>query len=145
VELRDYCIAHVDTENSHFPHIRQIISCTRIYRSLKKGAEPEMATRFFGTSIEYGEKTETQIARIIRGQWSVENLNHWKRDASDWREDRAPKRNPRGARNLGLLRNALLAIIPFELFSSLNAAFDHYRDNSSKSLNLIKTAQPYPE
>ena len=145
VELRDFCIAPVDTENSPFPHIRQIISCTRIYRFTKKGAEPEIATRLFGTSIEHGEKTPRQIARIVRGQWSVENLNHWKRDASYWREDRAPKRNPRGARNLGLLRNALLAIIPFERFSSLNAAFDHYRDNKGDLFNLIKTAQPYPE
>ena len=145
VELRDFCIAPVDTENSPFPHIAQIISCTRIYRSLKEGAEPEIATRLFGTSIEYGEKTPQQIARITRGHWSVENLNHWKRDASYWREDSSPKRNPQGAMNLGLLRNALLSIIPFEKFSSLNAAFDYYRDHRGESLNLIETAQPYPE
>lgn len=145
VELRDFCIAPVDTENSPFPHIRQIISCTRIYRSLKEGSEPEMATRLFGTSIEYGKVNPQQIAKLIRGHWSVENLNHWKRDASYWREDRAAKRNPQGARNLGLLRNAILAIIPFEKFSSLNAAFDYYRDHRGKSLKLMKNARPYPE
>jgi predicted transposase YbfD/YdcC len=101
-----------------------------------------MSMRLFGTSHEYGSKTAEQIGKLIRGHWTVENLNHWKRDASDWREDRAPKRNPRGAKNLALLRNALLAVIPFEKFSSLNEAFDHYRDHREESLKIIKTAPP---
>lgn len=135
----------MDTEVSPFPHIAQIIKCTRLYRPTEKGAEPKMAVRLFGTSIEYGSKTVVQISRIIREHWSVENLNHWKRDATYWREDRAPKRNPRGAKNLALMRNALLAVIPFEEFDSLNDAFDYYRDNHAKSLKTIKTALPYPE
>jgi len=144
-EVRDITLAPVDTEVSPFPHIEQIIKCTRIYCSSKEGAEPQMSVRLFGTSIEYGSKTITQISRIIRGHWSVENLNHWKRDATYWREDRAPKRNPQGAKNLALLRNALLAVMPFELFDSLNDAFDYYRDNRGESLKIIKTASPYPE
>ena len=104
-----------------------------------------MDTRLFGTSLEYNEKTARQIARIIREHWSVENLNHWKRDASYWQEDRTAKRDPQGARNLGLLRNALIAIIPFQELGGLNAAFDYYHDHRGKSLNLIKSASPYPE
>ena len=76
---------------------------------------------------------------------SVENLNHWKRDASYWREDRAPKRNPNGAKNLALLRNALLAVIPFERFESLNDAFDYYRDHRGKSVQIINSASPCQE
>ncbi|MFN5833409.1 MAG: hypothetical protein ACK459_06705, partial [Akkermansiaceae bacterium] len=72
-------------------------------------------------------------------------LNHWKRDATYWREDKAPKRNARGAKNLALIRNALLAVIPFEEFESLNDAFDYYRDNREKSVKLITTARPVQE
>jgi hypothetical protein len=43
------------------------------------------------------------------------------------------------------MRNALLAVIPFEEFDSLNDAFDYYRDNRGKSLKLIKIAPPFPE
>jgi len=143
--VRDITIVPVDTEVSPFPHIAQIIKCTRIYCSKEKGSEPKMATRLFGTSIELDAKTVAQIAKIIREHWSVENLNHWKRDATYWREDRAPKRNPRGVKNLALLRNALLAIIPFESFDSLNDAFDYYREEQGESLKIIKTASPYPE
>ena len=143
--MRDITVVAVDTEVSPFPHIAQIIKCTRIYCSKEAGSEPKMATRLFGTSIELDAKTVAQLAKIIREHWSVENLNHWKRDATYWREDRAPKRNPRGAKNLALLRNALLAIIPFESFGSLNDAFDYYRENQGKSLKIIKDAPPYPE
>ncbi len=141
-EIRDITIVAVDTEVSPFPHIAQIVKCTRLYRSTKEGAEPEMAVRLFGTSHEYGSKTAAQISKMARDHWSVENLNHWKRDATYWREDRGPKRNPKGAKNLALLRNALLAVIPFEEFDSLNDAFDYYRDHRDKSLKLIKTAPP---
>lgn len=141
-EIRDITLVAVDTEVSPFPHVSQIIKCTRIYRSTKEGTEPEMAVRLFGTSHEYGSKSPAQISKLIREHWSVENLNHWKRDASYWREDKAPKRNPKGAKNLALIRNALLAVIPFEKFDSLNDAFDHYRDHREKSVKLITTASP---
>jgi hypothetical protein len=39
-----------------------------------------------------------------------------------------------GAKNLAPLRNAALAILPFAQHGSVNAAFDHYRDNRGKSL-----------
>jgi len=104
-----------------------------------------MAVRLFGTSHEYGSKTAAQISNMIREHWSVENLNHWKRDATYWREDKAPKRNARGAKNLALIRNALLAVIPFEEFESLNDAFDYYRDHREKSVKLITTARPVNE
>ena len=62
-----------------------------------------------------------------------------------WREDKAPKRNARGAKNLALIRNALLEVIPFEEFESLNDAFDYYRDRREKSVKLITTARPVQE
>jgi len=43
------------------------------------------------------------------------------------------------------LRNAAVAILPFEQHSSLNAAFDPYRDYREKSLKLIKNARPFPK
>ena len=144
-EIRDITLVAVDTEVSPFPHIAQIIKCTRIYRSTKEGAEPEMAVRLFGTSHAYGSKSATQISKLIREHWSVENLNHWKRDASYWREDRAPKRDPKGAKNLALIRNALLAVIPFEEFDSLNDAFDYYRDHRDKSVKIITTTSPHQD
>lgn len=142
LEVRDITVAPVDSDVSPFPHIAQVIKCTRIYQETKPGAEPEMSVRLFGTSHRYGSKSAAQIGKMIREHWSVENRNHWKRDATLWREDRSPKRNPKGAKNLALIRNALLAVIPFEDFQSLNDALDYYRDYRQKSVNTINLAQP---
>src|SRR5690606_26821548 len=109
---------------------------------MKARAEPKTSVRIFGTSATYGSKTARRIGKMIREHWSVENLNHWKRDSSNWREDLEPKRNPQGARNLALMRNALLAVIPFEQFASLNDAFDHCRDQRDQAVKITKTARP---
>jgi len=144
IEQRNLRVAPLDSDISPFPHARQVLSCTRIYTS-KNGGETKTETRYFITSIEPGKRSLQQYAAIIRQHWSIENLNHWKRDSSMWREDRSSLRCAKGAKNLALLRNAALAILPFEQHGSLNAAFDHYRDYRGKSLMLIKTSLPFPE
>jgi len=144
IEQRNLRVAPLDWDISTFPHARQVLSCTRIYSS-KQGGEDKIETRYFITSIEPGNRTDQQFATIIRKHWSIENLNHWKRDASMWREDRSPLRCAQGAKNLALLRNAALAILPFEQHESLNAAFDHCRDYRGESLKLIKKPLPLPE
>ena len=72
----------------------------------------------------------------------MENKNHWRRDATRWREDRSVRRKPNGAKNLALLRGAILALIPQEKFTSLNAAFDHYPENRAEAIRLLTHTAP---
>ena len=44
------------------------------------------------------------------------------------------RRKPKGAKNLALLRGAILALNPQEKFTSLNAAFDHYTEKRAEAL-----------
>jgi hypothetical protein len=74
------------------------------------------------------------LARIGREHWSVENKNHWRRDATRWRENRGVRRKLKGARDLALLRGAILALMPQEKFSSPNAAFDRYTTHRAEAL-----------
>jgi hypothetical protein len=141
-EIRDLTVVEVDTEVSPFPHVAQIIKETRIYRETKEKDLPKLSVRLFGTSHRPGEKSLVQLGKIIRGHWSVENKNHWKRDATNWREDRSPKRSKNGAKNLALLRNALLAVMPFEKHSSLNDAFETYLKHPHQAVSLIRSAKP---
>ena len=124
---REITLVAVDTGISAFPHFAQLNQCTRNYCSAQKGNEPEVAVRRHGTSHEFGSKTATQLATMIRELWRVEILDPWKRDASSWQKEQATQRNPRGAQNLAPIRDALLAVIPFadEGFESLNDAFDY--------------------
>jgi len=78
----------------------------------------------------------------VRGHWSVENRNHYKRDASAWQEDRHRHRKPNAALNLALTRNVLLALIPFEAGQPLADFFEHYHRHPPQALRLILQAHP---
>jgi predicted transposase YbfD/YdcC len=134
-------IAAFDLDTSLFPGARQIASLTR-YSQQKCGGEPKQETRHFILSSEEGARPLAQLAKIGREHWSVENKNHWRRDATRWREDRSVRRHPKGAKNLALLRGAILALIPQEKFSSLNAAFDHSIAHRAEALRLLTQTAP---
>ena len=62
-------------------------------------------TRYFITSLEREERSAAQLGQAIRGHWSVENKNHWKRDTSLWKEDASrPRKKASGGQVLALLR-----------------------------------------
>jgi hypothetical protein len=126
---------------SLFPQARQLLSLTRHYQ-MKNGGEPKVETRHFITSIEQGDATHNRLATLGREHWSVENKNHWRRDATRWREDRGVRRKPRGAKNLALLRGAILALIPIDDFDSINVAFDHYTEKRAEAIRLLTQTPP---
>ncbi len=97
-------------------------------------------TRFFLSSLGAHEKSRSTAA--ARQHWSVENRNHYKRDASPWQEDRHRHRKPNAALNLALTRNVLLAIIPFEESQSLAQFFEHYHRHPDHALRLILKSGP---
>lgn len=74
----------------------------------KKTGEVTEGVRYFISSIAPGELSPRQIARLVRGHWTVENNIHWLRDAVG-REDTCRLRNRNAACALALLRTALLA------------------------------------
>ena len=142
IEWRELRVVSFDPDTALLPGVRQLASLTRWYREKKSTAEFKSETRYFITSLEEGEASHTRLAEIARGHWSVENKNHWKKDATLWREDRGVRRKAKGAKNLALLRNAILAIIPHDGHASLNQAFLHYADHRSEAIRLITQSTP---
>lgn len=118
------------------------MSLTRWYREKKSTAGFKSETRHFITSLEEGKASHSRLAEIARGHWSVENKNHWKKDATLWREDRGVRRKAKGAKNLALLRNAILALIRPDEHASLNQAFLHYADHRPAAIRLITQTPP---
>lgn len=143
IEWRELRIASFDLDTALFPGARQLVSLTRWHREKKSTVGFKSETRYFVTSLEEGKASHARLAEIARGHWSVENKNHWKKDASLWREDRGVRRKAKGARNLALLRNAILALIrPYE-HASLNHAFLHYSDHRPAAIRLLIQTPPY--
>ena len=109
---------------------------------LKNAAEPQDQShvRYFLTSLDPGESK--RIPAAVRGHWSVENLNHYKRDTCLWREEDHRHRRVHIAQNLALTRNALLAIIPFGEDKPLSSCFEIYQRHPAKAIQLILHAAP---
>jgi len=99
-------VAAVEPDALPFPGARQVFD-TRNTTTFKKDGKTTQHTRFFVASRMVEEAGAARLAAWARGQWSVENPNHWRRDAL-WGEDRCRLRNPNAACVLALLRTALL-------------------------------------
>ena len=123
------------------PFARSAVAVRRDWQN-KNSAETQEKShvRHFLTSLDPNEKQ--RIPTAVRGHWSVENLNHYKRDTSLWREDDHRHRRVNIAQNLALTRNALLAIIPFGPDEPLSGWFEIYQRKPAKAIQLILHAAP---
>lgn len=143
IEWRELRVCEWDLAVALFPGARQLVSITRHYCQKNCAGDFKVETRHFLTTLRQGDVSHVRLAEIGRRHWSVENKNHWRKDATVWREDRGTRRKPRGAKNLALLRNAILAIIEPGLHDSLNQTFLHYADHRTEALRLITKAAPH--
>ena len=142
IERRHLARVDLDEDISSFPGARQFIRSTREWY---EGTSDELKseTRYFITSLEREEKTPAELAQAVRGHWSVENKNHWRRDASLWKEDASrPRKKASGGQVLALLRGAVLRLHDMEAFESLNAGFHHHAAIPWAALRLLKTPPP---
>lgn len=103
-------MVEVEPEQIGFPHARTLIRVSRTAWRTKDGAQTTGA-RVFLSSLSLQQIGDgKRLLQSIRNHWSVENSNHWKRDAN-WCEDKSRLRSAPVARTLALLRGALLPFI----------------------------------
>jgi predicted transposase YbfD/YdcC len=123
------------------PFARSAVAVRREWR-IKNAPEAQEKNhvRHFLTSLDPVESQ--RIPAAVRGHWSVENLNHYKRDTCLWREDDHRHRRVNIAQNLALTRNALLAIIPFDADKTLSSWFEVYQRHPATAIQLILHAAP---
>ena len=142
IERRHLARVDLDQDISPFPAARQLVRSTREWVETHSD-ELKSETRYFITSIERGERSAAQLAQAIRGHWSVENKNHWKRDTALWKEDASrPRKKASGGQVLALLRGAILRLHDLETFESLNAGFHYHSAKPWAALRLLKTPPP---
>ena len=139
--MRRAALATISPVSAGLPGARSAITVQRDWSEKLNPLQPQKShTRFFLSSLGTHEKARSTNA--ARQHWSVENRNHYKRDASPWQEDRHRHRKPNAALNLALTRNVLLAIIPFEHAQPLAQFFEHYYRYPHHALRLILKSCP---
>lgn len=119
-----------------FPYAQQVLSIKREWTEKNTG-KTKSDTRWFITSLSAAEADETRLLREVRGHWSVENKNHWRRDSRAWEEDKCLHRKSTAAQNLAIIRNTLLAVIPGSEHGNLPDTLEYYRDHKTQAVALL--------
>jgi hypothetical protein len=76
----------------------------------------------------------------VRGHWSVENPNHWRRDAL-WKEDQCRLRSPNSACALALLRTTLISLIKRVGRDNFSALFEDVQHDLSLGLHWLNKSK----
>lgn len=125
----------VEPDALPFPGTRQVFD-TRNTTTFKKDNQTTRHTRFFVTSLTDAQAGAARLANLARGQWSVENPNHWRRDAL-WGEDRCRLRDKNAACALALLRTALLRPVLRCRWGPTKSVFERVTARPSQGLDLL--------
>lgn len=127
--------AEVEPDALPFPGARQVFD-TRNTTTFKKDGHSTQHTRYFVTSLTTEQASASHLAALARGQWSVENPNHWRRDAL-WGEDRCRLRNKNAACALALLRTTLLRPVLRCAWGTTREVFERVAARPAQGLELL--------
>jgi len=105
-ETRTLKAAHV--AGLDFPHARQAVKITRWRQEIAAG-RVSRETAYAVTSLTSTDATAGDLARLVRGQWSIE-AHHHVRDLT-FREDSSASRTGHGPANLATIRAAVTAAL----------------------------------
>jgi predicted transposase YbfD/YdcC len=92
-----------------FPYSRTIVTI-RSHRTEVKADRKSVEDRYYLSSQEAHERTDEEWINLTRSHWSVENRNHWRRDAT-LGEDRTRLGNANARANLALIRSVNLRLL----------------------------------
>lgn len=118
-----------------WPHAAQALRRTCHRRDLKTG-KVSVETTYGVTSLTAAEATPQQVEHLWRAHWTIENRSHYVRDVT-LAEDKGQVHVGHAPEVLASLRNALLALLRAEGWSSIAAALRYYGSSVVKAFRLI--------
>jgi len=107
--VRQVSLAAAEPMATGFPYSRTIVTI-RSHRTEVKADRKSVEDRYYLSSQEAHERTDEEWINLTRSHWSVENRNHWRRDAT-LGEDRTRLGNANALANLALIRSVNLRLL----------------------------------
>ena len=101
--IRTADAAWLAKRHPQWAELKSILSVTT-QRTTKKTGKTSTETRLYITSLP---PDPARLARAVRAHWSIENNLHWTLDVT-FREDQCRVRKDHAARNLAMIRRAVL-------------------------------------
>ncbi len=103
---------------TRWPGLEQVI---RLERITKHKGQSTTEVQYAITSLSRRQADATELLKLWRSHWGIENRLHWVRDTL-WQEDRCRIKNPTGGHNMAAFRNAAINLLRLANVSNLTAA-----------------------
>jgi hypothetical protein len=113
-------------------------ACTLIRVNALHDSTADWEDRYYVSSHETNVCSKALWQSLCRNHWSVENKNHWRKDAVLF-EDRMRSRNANLVSNLAILRQIPLLAYEFhgEMYENFKAWIEHHRANEHLLTSMI--------
>ena len=130
---------NIEPDAAAFPHARQLVKVQGTFTE-KSSGQTQQLRRHFITSQDSGQAGPKKLGQQVREHWSVENPNHWRRDAL-WKEDQCRLRTPNSACALALLRTTLISLIKWVGRDNFQAAFEDVQSDLALGLHWLNKSK----
>jgi predicted transposase YbfD/YdcC len=123
-----------------FPHAAQAIQIVRRSRPIKPGtgkrAKWRTETVYAITTLTAQEAQPAELARWLKGHWSIENQLHWVRDVT-LGEDLHQARTGNGPHVLASCRNLLISLLRLAGHTSIARALRQHARHPDQAIALV--------
>jgi predicted transposase YbfD/YdcC len=123
-----------------FPHAAQAIQVVRktrpITRSTSGRSRWHTETVYAICTLPAERAQPADLARWIRGHWSIENRLHWVRDVT-FGEDHHQARTGSGPQVMAALRNLAISLLRFTGWANIAHALRHHARHPDQAIALV--------
>lgn len=96
-------------------------------------------TRYYLSSLDPYEHSPAALLQLIRGHWSIENKNHYRRDYF-YDEDRCQMRDKNAARILATMRSLAISLLCDTEHPNLPAQSEEIEHRPHKGIRMLMCA-----
>lgn len=126
-----------------FPHAAQAIQITRRSRPIKPGtgkrARWRTETVYAICTLTAAQAQPADLARWLKGHWTIENRLHWVRDVT-LGEDLHQARTGNGPHVLATCRNLTISMLRLAGHTSIARALRHHARHPDQAITLVTSA-----
>jgi predicted transposase YbfD/YdcC len=105
----------------------------RLERTTKRNGKQTTEVQYAITSLSRRQADASQLLKLWRSHWGIENRLHWVRDTL-WQEDRCCIKHPRAGHNMAVFRNVAINLLRLAKTPNLAAAI---RENAYRVDRLL--------
>ena len=119
-----------------FPHAAQAIQVIRRTRPTKRRGHWRTETVYAICTLPAEHAQPAELARWIRGHWSIENRLHWIRDVT-FGEDLHQARTGSGPQVMAALRNLAISLLRLAGHTNIARALRHHARHPDQAIALV--------